>query len=1063
MEAAWLAVVILTPLFYNIYSSRIFEPDKLTLLRSLALVILAAWVIKLIEERSAPGGRPVLSRTGLREILSTPLVAPVLALAVLYVLSTLFSVTPRISLWGSYQRLQGTYTTLSYLVIFAAVAANLRRRAQVERILSAAILASLPVSFYGILQRYGLDPIPWGGDVSRRIASNMGNSIFVAAYLIMVFPLTVTRAVQAFQGILRENSSRLYQHVALGSLYVFIAALQLTAQYMSGSRGPALGLMAGAFVLFLLLSVQWRARWLTYGAVAGVAALGIFLLLFNLSGGPFENLKDSPAIGRYGQLLNPESNNALVRTYIWQGAAELVAPHEPLEFPDGSLDTFNFLRPLLGYGPESMYVAFNSFYPPELGQVERRNASPDRSHNETWDALVISGISGLVLYLVIFASIFYYGLKWTGLITGGRQRALFFGFFAAGGLLGALGMILWRGIEYFGVGLPFGTMLGLIGYVTLAALFFKIEPAAPGGPAAARLTLIALLAAISAHYVEINFGIAISVTRAYFWIFAALLLAVGLLLPRMGQYQETEKPSAAGLERPGKDAQRRKGERRGRRRAESTSGGVSSRWGEAFTCGALTAFALVALGYNTITNPTQSTSSLEIIWDSFTRLYRQDNAFSLGVLAMVGLTWLAGALIFSAESAQESGDGGRLKLFGAALGISGLLALVFWLAHAGALVSLARFTPTNLAEVEIQVRSIGGLLTRLYAFVFLLLFGLAAFLPVERSARRAGTTVLGLGTAAVVFTAAIMLINYTNLRIIHADIAFKMAEPFNQSGSWPVATHLYKYANRLAPSEDHYYLFLGRSYLEQAKETSDLEQQASLVEEARADLLVAQRINPLNTDHTANLGRLYSWWASRTADPAERLERAEISSDYYSRALTLSPQNSTLWGEWSLVYLDIMGQPEQAYQRLSTALELDERYSWTQGLMGDFYFKSSRNAGDEQARRELLETAAAYYRRAVELAGSREAQIKTSNLVALANVYIELEDTANALQVYHEALDLQPSQSDRWRIEENLARLYAQLGDKSKAIVFANSALSNAPDDQTPRISSLIEQIEALP
>ena len=50
MEAAWLAAVIVVPVFFNIYSSRIFEPDKITLLRSLALIVLAAWLVKLIEE-----------------------------------------------------------------------------------------------------------------------------------------------------------------------------------------------------------------------------------------------------------------------------------------------------------------------------------------------------------------------------------------------------------------------------------------------------------------------------------------------------------------------------------------------------------------------------------------------------------------------------------------------------------------------------------------------------------------------------------------------------------------------------------------------------------------------------------------------------------------------------------------------------------------------------------------------------------------------------------------------------------------------------------------------------
>ena len=51
MEAAWLAAVIVVPVFFNVYSSRIFEPDKITLLRSLALVILAAWLIKILEDK----------------------------------------------------------------------------------------------------------------------------------------------------------------------------------------------------------------------------------------------------------------------------------------------------------------------------------------------------------------------------------------------------------------------------------------------------------------------------------------------------------------------------------------------------------------------------------------------------------------------------------------------------------------------------------------------------------------------------------------------------------------------------------------------------------------------------------------------------------------------------------------------------------------------------------------------------------------------------------------------------------------------------------------------------
>jgi hypothetical protein len=86
--------------------------------------------------------------------------------------------------------LQGTYTTLSYIVVFAMIATTIRRREQIDRIVTGTILASIPICLYAVMQHNLLDPLPWGGDVTQRVAANMGNAIFVAAYMIMVVPLT---------------------------------------------------------------------------------------------------------------------------------------------------------------------------------------------------------------------------------------------------------------------------------------------------------------------------------------------------------------------------------------------------------------------------------------------------------------------------------------------------------------------------------------------------------------------------------------------------------------------------------------------------------------------------------------------------------------------------------------------------------------------------------------------------------------------------------------------------------------------------------------------------------
>ncbi len=62
-------------------------------------------------------------------------------------------------------------------------------------------------------------------------------------------------------------------------------------------------------------------------------------------------------------------------------------------------------------------------------------------------------------------------------------------------------------------------------------------------------------------------------------------------------------------------------------------------------------------------------------------------------------------------------------------------------------------------------------------------------------------------------------------------------------------------------------------------------------------------INPLNTDHTANLARLYSLWSSMTEDNEKKLERARKAIIYFSRAVVLSPTTPS-YGRMGVVGLD---------------------------------------------------------------------------------------------------------------------------------------------------------------
>ena len=114
IEAGWLAALVIAPLFINFHSSVSFEPDKSTVVRSIALVMLAAFIIKRA------------SLTDIKSLLKQPLFILTILLGLSYLASTFLSVLPSGSWWGNYARGQGTYSLMGYFVIFAITALTLR-------------------------------------------------------------------------------------------------------------------------------------------------------------------------------------------------------------------------------------------------------------------------------------------------------------------------------------------------------------------------------------------------------------------------------------------------------------------------------------------------------------------------------------------------------------------------------------------------------------------------------------------------------------------------------------------------------------------------------------------------------------------------------------------------------------------------------------------------------------------------------------------------------------------------------------------------------------------------
>ncbi len=1105
LEAIWLTALIAAPLYFNVYSQRVFEPDKIALVRSLAWFALIVWIVKRVDGlrlgRAAAEGAPA-APAGELPLWRRPLVLPVLALAGAYLLSTVLSVAPRQSLWGSYQRLQGTLSMLSYMVLFLVALDTLRTRRQWQRLQYTVILVSVPIALYGILQHYRLDPLPWGGDTTERVAANMGNAIFVAAYLILAVPLTLERMIHATQRMLLDKDGSTTDALTSGTL-LFVLVIQLVAIIFTQSRGPWLGLAAGLYVFLLLAltSLRQRAsqqgrltlveigkglgigfgvlaliglglaavralpgvlgllilvlavlaalalflvplltrrgwRWLWLGIVSMAVAGAAVLVLLNVPNTPLAAFKELPYVGRLGQMLETDQGTGKVRTLIWEGVVSMLKPHGPLTWPDGSADVLNPVRQVVGYGPESMWVAYNRFYVPALADLEARNASPDRSHNETFDSLVTTGFLGFLAYILLFSSIFYYALKWLGLINGKRDRNLFILLGFAGGLLGVVIPAVSGHLNFAGVGVALGFILGVLVYVTVAA--FR---GAAGIERLDRrqLLIIALLSTVVAHFVEIHLGISIASTRTYFFVLVAALVAVGI--DQVSVAPTGEAP--AHLPAPAAGATGSKHRRQpvkplaapARRAAEQ-----APLWRELVPYALVVGIILLILDWDFLSNQTSLSELTTVFWRSWVTHLR-DGALAAGpgALWLVLFTLFVGLTLALGEAWSPAAKGGAVgKAAAAYLAVTLGIWLIYGLYQANRLLPFPEQWP-----VEVKAGYVVGHLAAFYVWLALGVVGLAAsiyWLKPASAQRWSYQPLLAGATAVVLLVVGFYAVNAINLNLARADMYFKLAMTTDSRNEYATSQLFYDEISAMVPNEDYYQLFRGRSLLEAARLASDATQQRSLLDRAEQVLLNARNLNPLNTDHSANLARYYGTIAGSMQDKTEREAALRKASDFYAQATMLSPNNAQLQNEWGTVYAQL-GENDKALARFARSLEIDPVYA-------DTYLRRAQMA----LQGKDWQAAAADYDQAIKL-NPKDVRALSGRAYVLA----QMGRTDDAIAANLALLAVSPNDVSSL---QNLALLYQKKGLLQDALSYARRARDAAPAAQRATYDALVKQLE---
>lgn len=877
VEAGWLLAAALVPVFFDIHSGRPFEPDKTAVLRLLAALVAAAGLARAVEGRFA--GAPPRTPWRWRD---TPLPLAAALYAGFAVLSTLLSIAPRQSVWGSYTRLDGLVTLLAHVTIFTAVAARLRTRAQWDRLVDVVIAASLPVCAYGIAQAAGLEMLSWTRDYQQwRISTTLGNPIFAGSYLVLVLSVTAG-ALGSWWGR-RGHAGR----GARLAVYAVAGAAQVVTLGLTGSRGPwlAAAVAAGALAL-LLAAVQGRRRLATVALGAGVAALA-FVALLNVPRGPLERLRNTAVLGRLAHLFSGRDQanpGDRARVIVWRGALDLVRLPEPIVVPGGGPDGAASLRPVVGFGAETMQHVFGAVYDPAFEQAERRNPDisaegvstfstriPDRSHNETLDALVTGGVLGLAAFLALAGAAQATGLALLGLLPGPRARRELAAL-CAGGALAAVALArLAFSWAYVGVALPLGLAAGWAAFVLWRAL--------RGGPVAAApaaLQVAAITAGLLGHFVEIQFGPAVVTSRLYFWILAGLLVAAA-----RGPVDEPD---------------------------DAPDGLAGARIGLlAAALGVTAAFGFAGLKASGGGRP----------------------AFAaLAVFAALP------ALALAAPAAR------RVRVAAAGLSIAAGVTWAFTAYHVAALRGAAL-----VGSIDALPAALAALFTGYALVVLALCLAAGAALGWADGVRAdAG----GLARTAAVIAVALALAVPPGLAGVNADVQRHFAATFQAQNRFVEAVRLFEAATRTGPWEARHFQGLGEALLAASVTPAAGGRPAEVLRRAETAFTRARALDPLAPDHTANLARLARRRAEIETVPDAARARLAESLRLYEEVLRLAPRNTLLINEAAELRFQRLADWDGAAAMLERSRQLDPSFDYTYAALGDLYAARGRATRDPE-------------------------------------------------------------------------------------------------------------------
>ncbi|MEW6095164.1 MAG: tetratricopeptide repeat protein [bacterium] len=432
VEWAFLGLLLVVPLYFDTHCRGVFDIPKVTLLRLFSLVIIGAWLLRIIL-------------TNEFKFVRSKLDLPVLAFLLVSIVSTIFSVDPFTSIVGAYKRHEGLTTTICYVLLFFTATNFLHNNRKLLNLTAyVGIGVGFIASFYTFVQRAGLDPISWAADVQERAVATFGNPIFLGAYLATIIPVTIGYFFikeDILQKVIPKKKAKNKKLIHKGreetikSWLFGIALITMYASlFLAKSRGPLAGLLAG----IILFATLWTKKAFIYTRKRAMVFSLTFLIFTGYlclqPGSVAERMVNviKSAKEEKGEILQkvitgeeeisestqPKKNwliNKLIgalgsRYFIWRNSAIIIA-HYPQDGPIRGPLTFPYCGLLFGVGVDTMKWVYPLYELPGMEKLEGYNVDYDRAHNEVFDMAVTRGLGGLAIYLWLLGAFIYLAIR----------------------------------------------------------------------------------------------------------------------------------------------------------------------------------------------------------------------------------------------------------------------------------------------------------------------------------------------------------------------------------------------------------------------------------------------------------------------------------------------------------------------------------------------------------------------------------------------------------------------------------------------------------------------------